>query len=105
MEELKEKLWFDIKNIKKGFQANNTKIRDKNNKPVPSNKKAENLAEHFKNKQWGENKKAGETADRLLFETMAEVNTDNFTMKEFENARKKSLMVKPQGQMESLENS
>ena len=104
MEELKEKLWFDIKNIKKGFQANNTKIRDKNDKPVPSNRKAETLAEHFKNKQWGDNRKKGETANQLLFDTIAEVDIDNFTMKEFENARKKLQMEKLQGRMVSREN-
>ena len=89
MEELKEKLWFDIKNIKKGFQANSTKIRDSNNKPVPSNKKAETLADYFQKVQWGDNKKIGKTAEDFLFETMADVNIEKFTMKEFENARKK----------------
>ena len=53
LEELKEKLWFDIKNIKKEFQLNNTKIRDNKGKPVPSNKKSETLAEYFAKKTMG----------------------------------------------------
>ena len=68
---------------------NNTKIRDENNKPVPSNKKSETLADYFATKQWGQNKKAGATATELLFETMADMKIGKFTLEEFEKARLK----------------
>ena len=64
-QELKEKLWYDMKKIKKGFQPNNTKIRDKEGKPVPSTKKAETLADYFEKIQWGNNKKLGKTKTKI----------------------------------------
>ena len=42
LEELKEKLWIDIKHIRKGYQLNNTKIRNAEGKVVPSTKKSRN---------------------------------------------------------------
>ena len=51
----------DIENIRKGFQPNHTKIRDKNGKAVPSSTKAETIAKYLKEEQWGRNRKDGET--------------------------------------------
>ena len=62
-----------LKNIKKGFQPNNTKIRDKRGKVVPSTKKAETIATYLEETQWGDNKKAGTTSSELLFEETAKI--------------------------------
>ena len=59
IEELKDKLWYDIQNIKKGFQPSNIKIRDKEGKPVPSTRKAETIAEFLEKNTMGKYHESG----------------------------------------------
>ena len=86
MNELKEKLWYDLKKMKKGFQPDNTKIRDKRGRVVPSTKKTETIATYLEETQWGDNKKTGEISTELLFEETAKIRTGKFTLDELRNA-------------------
>ena len=44
---LKEKLWYDITRLRKGFLPNHSKIRNEHNIIVPSNKKAATIADYL----------------------------------------------------------
>ena len=75
---LKEKLWYDITRLRKGFLPNHSKIRNEHNVIVPSNKKAATIADYLEKKQWGNNQSKGTISQDKLFDTQANINLHPF---------------------------